>query len=439
MVPSHGRDDGFAMVYALLVVLVVSGIVGIVFATAKSEQDQAAFELDFEDTVHVAEAGAEVFLQRLANNPDDTSGIDGPTATGQGPAAWALAVATAQEASGAYLLDPVEPLIALGEGEAVAIRPSGADANFIYGVGFTPSREAYVNGIGSAYARVVRVQVAFSSRRFSGESALLSGGNLTMNGGFLITGDRGSVHSNGGLKVNGVSGVAEEGISYSGTCTSLLCLGTVVARITGPVAAVPIPEVDPGNVWGTDDALELAAEGLWFDYCAGLWFQRAASDLSPCSGVAMSSPPATWIGTSFAGTSTARGVYFFRDEVDVDISRPNGSITIVTDGDITIGPSASQPSLDGLYPGLFLLAGGDITLQANLLATELQRPALVFANGSMTFIGNPITDNISFVARDSLGFGTTFSGTGIINYDGGAIPDLGENGEPIVVQWDEVR
>ena len=149
----HGQE-GIALFYALLVVLVVGGIIAVTMAAATTELNQSAFELDFEDTVHVAEAGVESTLQQLPEDNDYTN-VAGPAA-GADENAWAIAAATKQT-GGTYDL----PAIDTGEGDAVGIRPMGTNTEYVYGVGFTPSRDAFVNGVGDPYARVVRVQVGF--------------------------------------------------------------------------------------------------------------------------------------------------------------------------------------------------------------------------------------------------------------------------------------
>lgn len=434
-------EDGVALFYVLLVTLVVGGIVAVVIASAMTENKQAALELDFEDTVHIAEAGAEALLQELKEDNEFNSGVAGPGAGD--PATWAVNEALREDGSG-YVHDKID----LGEGEVVALRPNDDDAEFIYGVGFTPSREAYDDGLGDPYVRVVRVQVAFTPSAFAADNALLAGGNLKMSGNFDIRGANGSVHSNGALDINGSSGFVEDGVTYSGSCKQDPCDGTSDVPVSGPRDPEPVPEVDILETWDTRPAELAAAAGEFYDYCSGVWYQRGESDPAPCTGTQLGTAgnpfPADWpwMGTTFEGVDGASGVtgtYFFRDDVDLDVKRPNGSVTFITGGDISIGPSANAPTLDGHLPGIFMLAEGDILLKANFDAAELQTPAVIMANGTLTFAGNPDTVNVAFIAVDELKSGSEYKGTGTVRYDGGALPDFGGGGVPVVVQWDEIR
>lgn len=438
---SPHREEGVALFYALLVTLIVGGIVAVVFATAITENRQAALELDFEDTVHVAEAGAEQLLQELAEDSSFNSGVAGPGAGD--PAQWAVTEALRKDAGGNFIHnDPLD----LGEGESIALRPNDDDAEFIYGVGFTPSRQAFDDGIGDPYVRVVRVQVAFTPSAFAADVALLAGGNLKMSGNFDISGTNGAVHTNGAIEIAGSSGSVSKGVSYSGSCTKG-CSGSGSVAVSGPVDPEPVPEVDILDTWNTNAARVAAAAGEWYDHCAGVWYQRNELDTAPCQGDQLGGTvpfPADWpwAGTSFEGVdggSSVTGTYFFRDDVDLDVKRPNGSITFITGGDITVGPSANAPTLDGHLPGIFMLADGDINLKANFDAAELDSPAVIMSNKTLVFNGNPDTVNVAFIARDELRAGSTYKGTGTVMYDGGALPDFGGGGFPVVVQWDEVR
>lgn len=430
--PSRLDDEsGVALFYSLLVAVVVAGIVAVVFATTLTESDQARFELNFEDTIHVAEAGAEVYLARLTEDADLTSAVDGPETTGEDPSTWALRVATQQTVPGTFDFDVIDT----GEGETVALRPQGDDAEYVYGVGFTPSRDAFLADTGEPYARVVRVQVAFSPSDFEGDFALLAGGNVTMSGNYKVYGDAGAVHTNGAISRNG-SGTVERGISYSGSCTKG-CNSTV----TGPVDSVPIERVDVRDTWGTDDAITVAGEGDWYDYCSGVWRQRAPGDTAPCQGTVVSAPSG-WGGTTYNNPATPSDhVYYFAGGEDLDVKKLDGNITIITDGSIDVGPSANLPPFDARYPGLLLLAGGDIEIGGNSDSFAATNPALVFANGNIELSGTMQTNEVAFVARDSTNIGTSYKGggSGSVTYNGGAIADLGGDGYPIVLQWDEVR
>jgi len=429
-------EDGVALFYALLVVLIVGGIIAVTFASALSENRQAGAELDFEDTVHVAEAGAEAFLQELTTDATANSGVAGPSASGMSEYDWALDVALA-ETGGTFDL----PALDVGEGETVAVRPTGADAEFVYGVGFVPNREAWVAQAGRPYVRVVKMQLGFSQSVFEGDFALLAGGNLDLNGNFKIFGDNGAAHTNGALRVNG-NGTVDQGVTYSGSCSSG-CSGSSNTTVSESPTPVPIPAVDPFDTWDTDDASEIAGQNEWYDYCSGVWYQRGENDVTPCSGTVLPGGAPGWSGTSRSDTSTATGVYYFADASDdVNLGTSSGAITVIAAGDVDMGPTGNAAPLTPRYPGLLVLAGGDVRYSGNPSSVAtVEDPAIVFANGSITFNGTINSVEIAWIARDELNSGTDYNGGGnnSITYNGGAAPDLGTDGFPIVIDWEEVR
>lgn len=426
------NEDGFALFYALLVVLVVGGIIAVTMATAQSELRQSAFELDFEDTVHVAEAGLEVMLQDLAEDADTTSPVPG-RAPGDDAHDWAMAAATEEDASGFTL-----PAIDVGEGEAVAIRPSATDTEFVYAVGFTPSRDAFVNGDGESHARVLRLKIGFTSTEVEGNHAVTVGGNMSISSsGYQITGSQGSMHVNGAadIKVNNTS----KGISYSGSCSDL-CDDD--SGVTGPVEPKPIPDLTIEDPWGTGDATAIVAEDDWFDYCDGQWYQREDGDVAPCTGAPVATPDGWSSNLKFDGSSVGDpdAVYWIDDPSTVEISKVTGRMTVIARGDIHMGSSSNSGPMEARYPGLLLFSEGDMDLGGNAEASDGDG-ALVYVKGSLTLRGTMNSVGVSYMARDAEVLGSEYkgSGNGIVRYDGGAIADLGGNPTPLVLRWDEIR
>lgn len=447
-VSSTERDEGIALFYALLVTLVVGGVVAVVFATALGEQRQAAFEVDFEDTIHVAEAGAEIYMGRLVGDNSQTSGIDGPEALGSTDASqWAIDAALKPDGTG-YDLDAVT----LPEGEVVALRPDGEDAEFIYGVGFTPSREAYeahlATGAGEAYARVVRVQIAFAPNTFEPDHAMLTGGNLKLSGSYKIYGSSGSVHTNGAITIDGSTGTADSGVSYSGSCNG------GCDQASGPVAQQEISAISIKDFWGTPSpgnenpaAIQIAGEEDWYDYCSGTWRQRSIGDSEPCQGkVVDSSDPniEPWTGLNYNNPAVdGSAVYYFAGDYDIDIKEPSGEVTFITGGNVSIGPSANSDPPTARYPGWYVVAEGDVTVSGNATGDTFETgdSSIVWSNGTIHIGGTVKTNGVAFVGVDGGDVGSSYSGggAGSITYNGDAFGVLPGEKVPIVVQWDELR
>lgn len=434
------REEGIALFYALLVTLVVGGIVAVVFATALTERRQAAFELDFEDTIHVAEAGAEVYMGRLVDDNSLTSGVPGPDALGQDPAEWAIEEAT-RKSNG---VDYDHDVITTAEGETLGLRPTGEDAEFIYGVGFVPSRDNYVNGIGEPYARVVRVQVAFAPNTFQPDHAMLTGGNLTLSGGYEIYGSSGSVHTNGAISIDGTSGTTDGGVSYSGSCNK------GCDKATGPVKQEPIQELEIEDFWNSDEAIVIAGAGDWYDYCSGSWYRRNVGDSAPCLGSLVGSADPNiqpWTGLNYNNPlADGDAVYYFANDAngpyDIDVKQPNGEVTFITGGSVDIGPTANGDPPTARYPGWLIVAEGDVTVGGNASSGSFESgdSSIVWSNGTISIGGTVEAKEVAFVAFDGANVGSSYQGGGggSITYNGDAFGTIPGEKVPLVIQWDEV-
>lgn len=434
-------EDGIALFYALLVALVVGGVVAIVFATAVGEQRQAAFELDFEDTIHTAEAGAELYLGELVDDNALTSGIQGPVAMGMDPAEWAIQEATRRSDGVNFDVDAVPT----AQGETVGLRPTGEDAEFIYGVGFTPSRAAFVNGDGRPYARVVRVQVAFAPNIYDPQHAMLTGGNLTLSGNYKFFGSTGAVHTNGAIAIDGSTGTASGGVTYTGSCSK------GCANASGPVAPEDLQPLSIEDFWGTPEATTITMERAWYENCSGVWYRRTPAQTAPCDGNGILPSPGDdnvqpWGGANNASyngpTQPSDAVYYFHGGTDVDVKQPDGRLSILTAGNVTIGPSAGTSPPDARYPGWYVVAEGDVTVTGNATGDvfETDKAAVVWSNQTIDIAGTVETNDIAFVAFDSARIGSSYKGGGggSITFNGDAEVIVPGEKVPIVVQWDEV-
>lgn len=447
-----GQEDGVALFYALLVVLIVGGIIVVTFAASLTEQRQSAFELDFEDTLHVAEAGAEMGLQEVLADGTITNASSPSAFTGT-EAEWAI-----EEAS-----DPARTPFDVGEGEAVWLRPSSGSTEFVYGVGFVPSRDAYLAGTGETFVRVVRMEVGFTDPLTTGVYAFLANNIVNVSGGgsSAIYGSNGSIHTNGSFEPPTSSGFEVEGTVSFHDCDAPACSSPGYAETN---TIVSLNAGTPEQVYATRTARDYVNDGdNWYDNCDGQWYVReVGSDAVPCNGdeTLLAGNPPGFTGST-QNSSGAAGVYWFRNSapdqnVDVQMSADDAVMTIITDGDINLPGGNSSFNWQSAYDGLHAYAGVDVTwgnVNVNadgidcfdpdgLSPTERSiaagiAPGIVYAGNNLNMSGNPTAVQISFIAQNEI----RFSGGGdkcvVLETDGTG--DLGGPGDPVVTQWDEVR
>lgn len=452
----RSAEDGVALFYALLVVLVVGGIAAVVFATAAGEIRQSAFELDFEDSLHLAEAGLEVVLQELeADSSFSTIGADsdpvlGPLSTDD-TFDWAFAAAMERNASDT---DYNLPAVDFGEGEAVAIRPSGTDANYAYGIGFHPNRDTFLAGLeagleSGGYVRVVRAQMGFTDTDVAGQFAVLAGtGIINNSNAYAVGGLNGSIHTNGTLDLSNdnVTGT----ISYSGDCAkNSICEDDPDVELRSEVA-LPSRTID--DVWGTQPnpnpiSEEIAQAGDWFDYCDGTgrhnpaggpgWYQRGTNNPAPCTGTKLTgadTPPEGWSGLNFSAVTDPDRVYWVDSATGVSVSKINGAATVISKSDIAFGPSGNDGGMTPRYPGLLLFTEGDVTVSGNNQSSDPDG-AIVYAGGDIKLANGSDSVNIAYIA-----VGDVFlNGSASVSYDGDAVANLGGASKPLLLEWGEVR
>ena len=445
-----GGEEGVALFYALLTALVVGGIVAVVAAGAIGQTRQSAFELDFEDSLHVAEGGLEVVLQRLdASSAYATVGEDGlpvlgPSSTDD-PRVWAETVATEPNTTSpsGYNL----PAVDFGEGEAVSIRPTGRDADFAYGVGFVPSRDAFVAGQPNAYIRVLRMKVGFTDTEVAGSFAVLAGAELTTNSNtYGVLGLNGKIHTNGQLSISHDQVAGDGTITYSDTGPSG-CTGVCPPDpgVVGPVEQELLPSATIDDLWARPDAQKLASEGAWFDYCSGAgrhvptggpgWYQRQPGDSSPCSGTKLASEPTGWSGLRLSNSTDPNAVYWLDVAfgTDLDVQKMAGRASVLTSGNINFNSSGNSTGLIAKYPGLIAFAEGNVDIGGNTTSVDPDG-AIIYAGGDLRLRGTTDSSGISYLTQ---GVAEIIGGARIA-YDGNAVADIGGDGDPLVLEWEEL-
>lgn len=195
----HRDQTGVALVFALLAVIILGGLAIVFVSRAYTQQRVTGIEQRYETTIHVAEAGVDNLIAELNHDfelttVDPTTGdahlYDPPTAPAssdpEDEKAWALGIAESNCT-----------LVPTDVGEACAIRPvlsGNVPANFVFGVGFVPSRDT------AQEIRVVKVGIVLGT--FVPDKAILTDGDLNP---FNITicGEYRDVHSNGSIVVEG--------------------------------------------------------------------------------------------------------------------------------------------------------------------------------------------------------------------------------------------
>ena len=448
------RDDesGVALLYAILVAIVIGGLVTVIVARTLTETRASDFEEEYEDAFHVAEAGAEVYLQQVAEDASINSGLTGPAegSTAEQQRAWAVAQADAA--------DPGD-LVSIGDpvngGEAIALRPDTNFSNFIYAVGYKPNRAAFLAGQQNATQRVIAFQLGAVGGPFSGNFAVLTEGPLRFDGSALeISGTLGAAHTNSQLTISGSGVEIQKGVSYSaddGTPKNAPICDVDAEPCLEKTARETLPEVAAENLYDKYGSLT-----PWYEFCAGTW--RVKAD-TVCDGAAVTGAAATNLAgwwdvknptMTFTGTgSNVDAVFYIADSggrrVILGDLVGGETFTIVTTGDLEItsnkvGGTNSKGEdivVSPKIPGILVAADGDISMNGNdKLVSDPE--GFVAAGGSLSFGGTPFSEGVAWLATDEID-SSKINGTGNIIYNGGANADFGDDPKLVLIAVRELR
>lgn len=264
-------EDGVALVFALLAVIIVGGVAAVMIVRATSQNTATRVERDFEQAIHVAEAGLDAVIVHLnqdqsylTGNPPSEPHVytEDVSASEADQRAWAVGIAISDCT-----------LVNAGEGQFCAIRPKLPDADggeplpWVYGVSFIPSQAAPDHEI-----RVIKMQ--FDEGFFSPPHAILTQGSLTLGGSLSIGGDNGSVHTNGSVTINGgavsTTGPVTSSGSFSGGCSGCATgSGQVDDTIEVPdVSAIAVYRRSASAHASQFNATDGTYGGAWFDLCS---------------------------------------------------------------------------------------------------------------------------------------------------------------------------
>ncbi len=224
---------------ALIMVIGTAGVLaiitGVIAVQSVSNLRQAGTERAFERSLHVADAGIDHMLfrirqQKQADQTDLTTGepTPGPFASVDEERQWVL-----DQADTAYASDP-DRLVTTREGDWIAMRPQGTP--LVYSVGYVPSYDD------QRKIRVVRAEYDFAP--FSPTTAILTDGELELNGNPIVDGSGPNVHGNRDVSVIGGSVDIGGFVSSSGNLTGSPNVGDP-DNTGGGRPRIEVPDIDP--------------------------------------------------------------------------------------------------------------------------------------------------------------------------------------------------
>ena len=449
-----------ALIMVIGTASVLAIITGVIAVQSVSNLRQAGNERTFERSLHVADAGVDHMLflikqEKQENHADLSTGepTPGTFASVQHEREWVLARADAAVAA-----DP-DRLITTREGDWVAMRPNGV--RLIYSVGYVPSYDA------PSKVRVVRAEYDFAP--FTPNTAILTDGNLVLNGNVGVGGSVPNAHGNGDVEVRGSVDV-DGFVSSSGelSTTGSPHFGDPDNSGSGrPV--IEVPDIDPRDSYSMSE-YDLCPDGSVrtgpnFD-AGGLDVNGALavanSTTTPCTGSVLAldgfrgwdkqgdDPSGEGAQWRYIGTGTDHGVYYIylgsariAGNPGSDVSpwevtifaEASGSGTEEPDcphvgGDIDVSGGATTVFHDKAQ-GLGFIAGRDLEMSGNP-GSGFNFVGVHAAHEQFDLSGNPSLEG-AVIAEDACdtpgspaGPDSEISGSVSITYSGASVP-LGNN------------
>jgi len=449
------EERGVALIAVLLLLMMISALVAALSVSGETETLIVRNELAAEQAHAAAEAGlnhaaqvvtdyifewksngfasVELAVDAVLANADGGN-LDGLTTCADGLEACAVEHDVTGATNTKYYIEIVDD--ATGSPAATA-GGTTEDANALD----DQNRAIVIRAKGTAHDGTKVVLEALLAPAELG--AIVSNGDLTINGNITVDGEAGSVHANGDLTTNGAGNSA----SISGDVTASGAYNGSLAGATGGQPVHRVPEIKASDYRVYADYL-LTSTGLFkcdnSAGCTGGYAYNAtirdctAPPVNYCQsnyGIDWSAASSTW---SFVNSNVS-GTYYV--ETDADISGPGTApspvtLTVIAEGSIDVGGNTFlTPHTTEL---LFVTdvdlslngggASGDIDTQGQVLVHEqvaiggspFIAGQIVIENATNT-AGSPVTDN-------------TIGGSVHITYDGG----LG-SATYSVVGWRDVR
>lgn len=443
------EEQGIAMVLVVGMSAILFGMAAIVMTRSFSDYNQVVNDRRFEQAIQVADSGVDHTLYKVGANLAYTTGEILPDFAGDKAAeeAWVLSNVVGN------------PLVTTPEGQWATIRPSNAEV--IYSVGYIPTQANPFK------VRIIRA--AYDYAPFVPSVAILTDGDLKIQGNASITGAGGSVHANGNVSMQGSPNISGY-VSASGTYSPGGTVGDPANSGGGkPPREVPMINPRENYVMSEYDLCPNGDVRTGPSYSAGGGFFPNTSGV-PCGGALLGDgdgqgyrgwkatvgSPALWKYNDKDGYD---GVYYIY-QGSADISGNPGSpaqpwkVTIMAEaissgsepghcphlgGDILVTGGGDMKRHDTAQP-LHLIAGRDLKMHGNPgtswegvyaaheqfdISGNTDLNGIVIANDYCDSSGSPVSQAT-----------VNLTGSAHLNYDGGLEVPLGRRIR--TTHWNEI-
>lgn len=427
-------EEGIAMIVVILVGMVVASLAAVAVTLSTRSLNSSAQHVTYESALHVAEHGVDQMLARVARLETAAAPYSAPG----GLTAPAFATPAAEEAwATAELNAPTTPVQTAPDGQFAVIKPR--NRNVIYAMSWLPSKA------NPRRTRLIKTEYLLST--YNPDNAILTDGDLDIEGGAAVGGLEGNIHSNGDIETSGAATTVSGTVTASGDYDANG--GSNVAGVGGQPEQ-DVPAVEPEDLYALL-IQDPANASKWYDLCPD-GNVYAGSTSGPCD---TSTPPITTTGWNVnAGgrwepTNTPVDGVFFVHHGDVFINGSIGSTadpweaTIITNADPTPYPGACKTDFGdidvrgglrmvGSISGLAFIAGRDLQIQGtpSMSFGTASNPVLIAAREQMEVSGNATAFG-SLIAKDECDTPGSpvsqnkISGSMILRYDGGLDVPLG--------------
>lgn len=334
-------EEGIAMVLVITISMLLLAASILAFAMATRSLSASQEHVRFEQRLHLAEQGIDQTLALIqANNAyvHQPPGFNGSLPIAQ----LDQAALDAFEAGTDADLD----VQSARDGQYAVIKPAGR--NVVYSRAWIPSRAA------ASFTRTVKVEYLLST--FAAQNAILTGGDLQIQGATIVGGNAGSVHSNGDIDFVGNSYSISEQVSATGSISGNT--SNVGGGTTAGADPQDIPPVEPRDIYTLN---RLTYSGEWWDLCSDGTVHQPGS--TPCQGPL---EPTFVVGNEFRGW-------------DFNLHPTNG-------------PVWSASSDAGDYPGVYYVFGGSADISGGP-GSDLDRWATTIITEGAPIAGEPCKKN----------------------------------------------
>ncbi len=361
------NESGFAMVTALLLMVVMISLVPAAMQLSTREMDRASNFKETREAFFLAEAGLEhakflaeeSSLRLVLAGPDDAISATPSDSENDDNGTFGLAAPVALPVDDGFVYDT-----AVLNGNTYYIRAFDNDD----GDGdLTNDKDnmIFLSAVGVVDGTTTTVQALVYNPPGVPLNAVTANGNLPLGGGTTITGACGSVHANGDLTMGNSSTTVNGDATSTGTTTQGTT--TVNGTTTSGAAAIPIPLLDVTEFKPYAD-YTLASDGNVYDK------NGAFVSSSPWEGWSYQSSQQKWRNNNGNDAKDA----FLYVEGNADMS--NGSagtpgnkweLTLVATGYIAMTGNdhivnKKDPNLPPDIQNLFMVAGTDLDFSGNV-------------------------------------------------------------------------